>query len=308
MPALNTQLLSGLLLGSGASIHGLAGTGAVITCTLFGSKAEAIGQFVQGVLAQSQLATSDSLIYQTPADNVVAVRQLWLANTSGSPVTGVAISIKGAAGTAANQIISSLTIPANGQAILSDEGIRVFDASGNVYQTAAVPFGLTGLASTVAASSAIVNAEAQVVGVTLPANFMAAGTTFKVTAAGRITTLTSPGNDVFKVRIGTVTLTGNIAATVTAAAVASITTQPFWLEFLVTVRTAGVSGTVVGQGIVSSTNVSTGAFTSLNIVGITTSAVAVDTTGPNILELTAITGATDSSVTFQNAAIELVKA
>ncbi len=164
-----------------------------------------------------------------------------------------------------------------------------------------------GCASIIAASAALVNSETLVAGCTVPADLMAAGTTFRVTAAGRITTLTSPGNHVFKVRVGPTTLIGTIAATVTAAANASITTQPFYLQFLVTVRTDGASGTVVGQGLVWSTHVTTGAFTTLNVVGITTSAVAVDTTVENVVELTFVSGAADSSATFQNAAIAIEK-
>lgn len=324
-------MISPLSLGSGSSLHGLAGTGAVVTYTIFGG----VQGGVSGVLAQGQLATADGLVYAPPSGQLAEISSLFLVNTSGTAVTGVTLGINGTA--AGNQLLPAITLPAYGSAVFNDGVLRVYDVSGNIGSSAAFPFDTTiaaittplalgtagtaltaahrdhthqspgGIAASVAASAAIVNVEAQVVGATIPANVMGAGTTFRITAAGQITTAGSPGNDVFKVRIGTTTLTGNIAATITAAANASITAQAFYLQFLVTVRTAGASGTVVGQGVVWSFNASTGAFTSLNILGITTSSVALDTTAAKICELTAVTGAADSSVTFQNAAIEVVK-
>ncbi len=323
-------------LGSTHSLHGLAGTASAVTYTIFGVTV-AGGSSNYDVLAQGQLGTGDSILFSTAQNTTALLSLVMLSNTTNSAVTGVTLAVNGSAATAANQILPGITIPANGFVTLNRQSWQVHDVSGNTLQTGTQAFDTVAAAVTtplalstagtsllashrdhthqspgacatiVAATSAIVNAEAQVVGCTIPVNLMQAGTTFKITAAGTITTASSPGNDVFKIRIGTTTLTGNIAATVTAPAVASITTQPFYLEMLVTVRTAGAGGTVVGQGIVQSTNVSTGAFTSLNIVGITTGTVAVDTTAVKIVELTAITGATDSSVLIQNAAIEIVK-
>lgn len=323
-------------LGPTDSLHGLAGTGAAVTYTIFGVTV-ASGVSTYDVLAQGQLGTGDSILFSAAQNTTALLSLVMLSNTTGTAVTGVTLGINGSAATAANQILPGITIPANGFATISRQSWQVHDVSGNTLQTGTQAFdtvaaavttplalGTAGTsllashrdhthqspgacASIVAATAAIVNAEAQVVGCTVPLNLMQAGTTFRITAAGSITTAGSPGNDVFNVRIGTTTLTGNIAAVVTAPAVASITTQPFYLEMLVTVRTAGASGTVVGQGIVQSTNTTTGAFTSLNIVGITTSAVAVDTTAAKIVELTATTGAGTSSVLIQNASIEIVK-
>ncbi len=191
MPALQEQLTQGLPLNAGNSIHGLAGTAAAITYTLFGAEVGPDHQVLNKVLAQGVLGTADGLVYAAPPHMNSAVTHLFLTNTTGSAVTGVAIGINGPASTAGNQLLPSLTIPANGSASFIDGVVRVNDASGNILQTAATPFGLTGLASIAAATAGIQNVETQVVGVTLPANFAAAGTTLAVEAYGTITSLPS---------------------------------------------------------------------------------------------------------------------
>jgi hypothetical protein len=324
-------------LAAGNTLQGLAGTASAVTYTIFGVNTNTGGNASYGVLAQGVLGTSNSVLYTVPNGVMAFVSLASLANTTSSAVTGVTLAVNGSSATAAFQVLPGITLPANGVATLNRQAWQVHDVNGNTLQTGTQAFDTVGAAVTtplalgapgtssiaarrdhqhqspgacasiVAQSAAIVNVEAQVVACSVPATLMQAGTTFRITAAGTITTAGSPGNDVFKVRIGTTTLTGNIAGTVTAAAVASITTQPFYLDFLVTVRTAGASGTVVGQGIVSSTHVTTGAFTALNVVGITTTSVALDTTAVKIVELTVVTGASDSSVLIQNASIEIVK-
>jgi hypothetical protein len=323
-------------LASTNSLHGLAGTASAITYTVFGVSV-AGGSSNYQVLAQGQLGTSDSTLYFVPQGTTALLTMVTLANTTGSAVTGVTLAVNGSSATAGFQILPGVTIPANGFVTLNRQSWQTHDVSGNTLQTGTQAFdtvapavttplalGASGTSSIaarrdhthqspgacgsiVAESAAIVNAQAQVVVCAMPANFMQAGTTFRVTASGTITTSTSPGNDTFRVRIGTTTLTGNIAASVVGAANASITAQNFYLEFLVTVRTAGASGTVVGQGILWSENASTGAFTATNVIGMTTSSVAVDTTAAKVIELTALTGASSSSVTFENAAIEIAK-
>ncbi len=281
---------------SGGTLQGLAGTAAAVTYTVLGVElSDGTPDF--HILAQGQLASSNATIYTSPSRTRTFVTQITLANATTTAVSGIILSVNGS--TAGTYLLPGITLAAQSTATFSEGRWNLFDA------TPALAPG--GCSSKIAASAAIVNAQAQVTSCTIPANRMAAGTTYRVTAAGRITTAGSPGNDVFKVRVGPTTLTGNVAATLTAAATASITNQTFYLEFLVTVRTIGASGTVVGQGIVWSADASTGAFTVPNLIGITTVAVAVDTTVANLVELTLITGASDSSATFQNAAIEVVK-
>lgn len=327
---------SSLPLAAGNTLQGLAGTNSAITYTIAGietSKDDPEGTYQ--ILAQGVLATGNATLFTGPTRTQTQITLISLVNTSASPVTGVVISINGSA--ASNKILPGATIPAKGTVVFANGAWEVKDPSGNVYLSgspalsdaasadttplAASTAGVAttaarsdhshrspgGVASITAASAAIANTETRVVAATCPADLLAVGTTFRVTAAGKITTGATPGNDTFRVRVGPTTLTGNIAAAIVAAANASITAQAFFLEFIVTVRTNGGSGTIVGQGFILSEDATTGAFTVPNKIGITTSAVAVDTTVDNLVELTFVSGAAGSSATFQNAVIEIVK-
>ena len=332
---MSTQSI-GLFLAANDSIHGLAGTAASITYTIFGK-----GPLQSKILAQGQLGTADALLYSpaTEGGEQALVSAIVLANVTSGAISGVKLGINGSAATAANQILSSSSIPANGQAIFDGRSWTVYDSGGNLQLAGAgntafdatipavtTPLALGtvgsaatcprrdhthqspgGIASIVAESASIVNTEALVVGAAILANLMQAGTTFRITASGTITTASAPGSCIFRVRVGTTTLTGTIAASVTAPANISLTAQPFWLDFLVTVRTAGGSGTVVGQALALSANASTGAFTSTVILGTLATAVAVDTTAAKRIELTAITGAATAGLLFENASISVVQ-
>lgn len=327
----------GLFLGAGDSINGLAGTAAAITYTILGNQ----GKLKSRVLAQGQLTASTAVMYSPDTESVeqALITAIILANVTASTVTGVKVGINGSAATAGKQIMSSTSILAHSQAIFDGVSWKMYDSGGNLQLAGAgntafaatlpsptTPLALGvagtavtaphtdhthqspgGVASIIAQSSAIVNAEALIVAAVIPATLMQAGTTFRITASGTLTSSTGPGNVVFDIRIGTTTLTGNIAATVTCAAVASVTTQPWWLEALVTVRVAGGSGTAVGQIKVNSTSVTTGAFNLLNNIGTLATPVTVDTTATKRVELTAVTGAATASILVENASIEIVK-
>ena len=165
-----------------------------------------------------------------------------------------------------------------------------------------------GLTTTLtAATGAIVNSETQIVGLSIPANTLVAGSTFHIHAGCNTTTSTSPGNVTFRIRIGTSSLSGNITASVAAASNASVTTQPFTVDSWNTVRTNGATGSILGDiSIKDDGAIATSAFAN-DIGSVTTATVVVDTTATKIIELTAITGAATASITCQNAAIELVK-
>lgn len=285
-------------LASGNTLQGLAGTASAVTYTIFGTVTGAAGSPNYQVLAQGQLGTSNAVLFTVPYASTALVTLVSMSNSTATAVSGVSLAVNGTAATSTFQVLSSVTIPANGSLVYHSQGLAIRDVNGNL-PTASVLCG-----SSVAASAAIAATETQVVACTMAANTMAAGTTFRITAAGKTTAVS--GGQVFKVRVGTTTLTGTIAATVTPTANA-VTAQSFWLEFLVTVRTAGTAGTVVGQGVLHGTDVTTGAWTTLNIIGITTSSVAVDTTAAKVVELTAITGNADTTITFQNAAIQVVR-
>jgi hypothetical protein len=147
---------------------------------------------------------------------------------------------------------------------------------------------------------AIANTETLVVAYVCAANELKVGTTFMIrayaTRAG--TTSASP---VIRVRVGTTTLTGNIAATLTppanTLAVGNV------IEALVTVITNGAGGTIRGSLL---NQVHLAAVTITPAVA-STAAVNVDTTAANMrVELTFISGSASNTYTFQNAVIEKI--
>lgn len=114
-----------LALATGQTIAGSAGTGAVVTYTLFGD--ELVGTPPTDnfkILAQGQLTTSVATIYNPTT--AALVKTILLHNTSASPIT-VTMFANGV--NPANQIVS-LLIPASGKATLSDDGWHIYDANG----------------------------------------------------------------------------------------------------------------------------------------------------------------------------------
>lgn len=160
-------------------------------------------------------------------------------------------------------------------------------------------------ASIAAASAGINSTETQVVSLAIPAGVMVAGTTYRITASG---VCTSTGADVghFRARLGSATLTGNIAVDVSPTASGSGTAIPFWVDILVTVRTAGATGTLIGSGGLDNNGV-TGVSAATTVVAQSVATVAVDTTAAKLIELTFQAAAATTTCTFHNAAIALVK-
>lgn len=341
MSAIHGQLTSGLPLGAGDSLHGLAGTGSAITYTIFGVEVGAQTQFVHKVLAQGVLGTADGLMYAVAAGKTAAIMSIVLANTTASGVSGVALSINGSSATAGNQIVSSITIPANGQAIFTGEGVlSVYDSSGQRFQTgtatfdSTIPAGTTplalgtvgtavtaphrdhthqspgGIASIVAATAGITTTQTQVVGATIPAALLQAGTVLRFRVFGFITS-TVDNIVTLRVRLGPTTLTGNIPASLAAHCGNSgtVTAAGFVAELLLTVRTAGGSGTCYASGFVISAATGaavTQAFANSTDIFVPAS-VAVDTTVANVAEFTVLTAAATTTVTCQTCSVEIVK-
>jgi len=169
--------------------------------------------------------------------------------------------------------------------------------------------GLTGLASLTAQVS-ISNsaAETQVLVATLPANLMAAGTTFRLKARGAISTAAMvPGAATWRARMGPTTMTGGVACTVAIAALtSSMVAQAWQCEMDVTIRTAGGSGTMLGMGAAAGLLGAAGVY--LWSPSTATYAAAVDTTVQNLLELTFQFGTADPGTVLiiDHAILELV--
>ena len=165
---------------------------------------------------------------------------------------------------------------------------------------------LTDPASSIVAAAAIANTETVVTSITMPLNTIAAGTTFRAVAYGRLTSGGTPGSSIFRVRIGTTTLTGNIPATLTILNGTSKTNAPFRVEALVTVRTSGTDGAAIGE-IDATEGVAVLAFGVVSEISAVSATVVVDTTATKRVELTYISGNSGTTATFEVAAIEIVK-
>jgi len=335
---MSTQSI-GLFLAANDSIHGLAGTAASITYTIFGK-----GPLQSKILAQGQLGTADALLYSpaTEGGEQALVSAIVLANVTSGAISGVKLGINGSAATAANQILSSSSIPANGQAIFDGRSWTAYDSGGNLQLAGAgntafdatiaavtTPLALGtagsaataahrdhthqspgGIASITAPVGPVTNTETQAVGASVPANLLQAGSVVRFKASGTITS-TVDNVITFRVRLGPTTLTGNIPASLAVHCgftPGTATTAPFTLEVQATVRTAGAGGTVYAAG-GAFCNLSGDAGQAFPLASelFTPASVALNTTVLNIAELTVVTAAGTSAVTFQTATVEIVK-
>jgi len=173
-----------------------------------------------------------------------------------------------------------------------------------VYQNGAWVDLVRGALTSRTSAVAIANTETVVTSFSAPADMMEAGTTFRMKAFGRLTSGATPGSSIFRCRIGTTTLTGNIPATLTLVNGTLVTAQPFTVEMLVTVRTNGSGGTAIGNVEVMGGTV--GAFTVAGAISAISATVVVDTTADKLVELTYISGNAGTTATFENAVLELL--
>lgn len=140
-----------------------------------------------------------------------------------------------------------------------------------------------GLASRTTPNTIASSEEVVVLNTTIPSNSMVAGTCFRITASGVATVTTLCPTMAWRLRIGPTTLTGNILASVIIAPTES-NNKPWTVDLLVTLRTAGAAGTIIGNGFLWN-ELSTTLPEYIRGTA-TTAAVAVDTTVDNLLELT----------------------
>lgn len=124
-----------LTLDAANTIAGKAGTATAVTYTIHGDVVGTTDSFK--VLAQGQLGTGAATIYTVPALSQALVRQIQLANATGSQVTGITFYVNGTA--AGNQITGTISIPANGSAVYANGTWVIYDASGQTMFAGAVP-------------------------------------------------------------------------------------------------------------------------------------------------------------------------
>lgn len=321
-----------ITLGAAATIGGVAGTTTAITYTILGMTLLS-GAETYGVLGQGQLATSAAAIYTVAASTTAFVKQIILANVTGLAVTGNIIYINGT--TAAFQITGSFSIPANGTAVLDDEGLRVFDTNGNLYTTAALSFSATlpgvttpavlsvtgvstnparsdhqhqssgAIASLTSTSGGINSSETVVLNVQVPANFFQSGTTIRIAGYGTCTSSAANASN-FRCRIGTAGTTSDTQIiTIAPTAATSGTNIAFNFELIVTSRGSGSSTTFEGSGIVVNSG-TTGVSSVTNTVA-SNSSGTVNTTVANYINFTYVAAVSTTTSTFYIAVIEIVK-
>lgn len=212
--------------------------------------------------------------------------------------------------------------------VRSDASIAIFDgtvpvtqAFGDAAATGAAAFAarrdhvhgmparpFSGVAS-LSANVAVGNSETQIIGTTLPSG-LTAGAVYRITVFGRVTTGATGGNSVFRIRVGSPSLSGNVAATQTLTNNNSQTDAPFMFTGLFTIYTTGAGGTCWGNFMIepgSTTAMFIANGNGANANAPTTATVAINTTvGTNILEVTAISGNAGSTINCQQAIIERV--
>lgn len=162
-----------------------------------------------------------------------------------------------------------------------------------------------GLSSRTSATSAITTTETRVVAATIPANTFVVGSVYRVTAYGVASNASGANRALtLRIRIGPTTLTGTVIATRAPNILNGAAGEGFKAEFLVTVRSTGASGAIVGRGeTLSGAN-------PLNLAAQVSNdaATTINTTVANLIELTAQTGNAGASATFDMAVIECIMA
>lgn len=135
---------------------------------------------------------------------------------------------------------------------------------------------------------------------TIPASFLIAGRSLRVKLFGYFSTTGTPTLNI------KATLGGSTVCTSGAVATSGTISSKYWeIEVLITCRSTGASGTVIGQGLFTYDN-STQAGKAVGVVA--TATTTVNTTGTLALDVTATWGSASSSntITCSNATVEVI--
>lgn len=188
---------------------------------------------------------------------------------------------------------------------LSTDGIQAAVSAGatttdGVVSPAWMPIPLV-LARRTTATAAIANTETVVIQGVIPAGVLKVGSTIRLSAVGVMTNTTTATTSTWRLRIGTVTLTGAIAASAAYVnAVTARTSATMRVDAEIMVLSIGSAGTIVGQIMPAG-----GSLGTTPPAGVTT-AVAINTTVQNLVEFTFISGGATTTATFHIAYLEIV--
>lgn len=117
-----------LRLDAGKTIGGVAGTASAVNIVLSGyTRDSATGAALNKKLYQGVLPNTAVTLYTSTGIETV-VTTIALDNTTGSDVAGVSLFLDGTA--TASRIGGTITVPANGSAMLTAEGWKIFNAMG----------------------------------------------------------------------------------------------------------------------------------------------------------------------------------
>jgi hypothetical protein len=260
-----------------------------------GSITNTTGTFSGLVSADSVYATRQIIGATVTTSGLITADSFYAVNTVvGSSHLGTTATLTG--------LVSADSLYATRQ-VIADSLIAVNSVvAKNIYGT--LPIGSR--QSMQVSSAAITNSETLVSADSFIANRLQAGTVLRVWAIG-VKNSTSTGGDTFKVRIGTTALNGTPVAWVTCATANPGATgnAPFWFESMITIRTAGASGTFYGLSSVwGDTNYFAGQkFGKINPTTLGT----INTTVANLVQLTYNSNISTSNNTFYEAGIEVVR-
>jgi hypothetical protein len=156
--------------------------------------------------------------------------------------------------------------------------------------------------ATLSINKIIANTLTQVIGFTMPANTLAAGTLIEFTAIGLLTNTTA-STSILTLRINSATLGAALEASWSVALGGTARTNcPFTVHGFISIYTAGATGTALGCIVI---NVNTATALVAPTTAVTVPAV-VNTTQSNIVELTCISGSTTTTWNFISAQAEVL--
>ncbi len=241
-------------------------------------------------------AIASALTYTLPSDRHFPGEE-WVFVRTANATGAFPVIINNSAGTA----IATLYAPASSIQVWWDNPTGAYKVSPIAGSTNTAPAAIT-VAQTVANTAT----ETVLGSITLAANELVAGTTLRITADGLASTTVTP-TITFRIRIGATVLAGNIVVPWAALTTASgIVNQPFRIDALVTLRTAGATGAIIGNGVIL--NPSTFSATTSSFAN-QSATVAVDTTASRILGLTAqwSVASASNTLTLHNLLIQVAK-
>lgn len=162
-------------------------------------------------------------------------------------------------------------------------------------------------AATASATVANTTTETTLIGAgygtkTLPANALVAGRSVRIRAAGVFGSSGTAATLLIKLKFGSTV----ILATAATAPANSLTNRYWELDIVLTCRTTGASGSIIGQGLFRSMAAASGNLQGWEMTA--TAAVTIDTTGTNVIDLTATYGGANAAdtITCSNCEIELL--